>query len=212
MRMKQKSRMQKDDPPPPDGHEAPDGAEAPAEAEEKKEPTLEEKLAIQKEGWLQVSTQSFADSKRYPIVKGNETNSFKMVEMTGGYISVTDGPPKPDVVPGSYFRKNQEFINGGPPNDSSFYFRLSGLNLYYTATEKDMVVLGAIRIDNMQTVIPAGSGYVGQCISVKDIELDEWTLCAPTAEDIQEWKCKIETVLGLPCEEKKEEEVVEQVA
>lgn len=83
-------------------------------------------------------------------MKGTEKNSFKMVEMTGGYISVSEGTtPSPDTVPGSYFRKNEQFVNGGPPNDSSFYFRLSGLNLYYTATDKDMVVLGAIKVANL---------------------------------------------------------------
>jgi len=101
------------------------------------------------------------DEKRYPIVKGNEKNSFKMVEMTGGYISVADGPPPPDTIPGSYFRKNEQFSAGGPPNDSSFYFRLSGLNLYYTATDSDMVVLGAIKINNLETVHLAGDAFYG---------------------------------------------------
>jgi hypothetical protein len=70
-----------------------------------------------------------------------------MIEMAGGYISIADGPPAPDVPPGMNFRKN--VAKAGPPNDSSFYFRLSGLNLYYTATDKDMVVLGALKITNI---------------------------------------------------------------
>lgn len=142
-------------------------------------------------------------------MKGKEKNTFKMVEMTGGYISVADGPPAPDVPPGSYFRKN---IAEGPPNDSSFYFRLSGLNLYYTATDKDLVVLGAIKITNIEIVVVADNSYVGKCISVKDMELDQWTICAPTEEEIKDWKCKIETVLGLPCEEPVPDDDAEKVA
>lgn len=127
-----------------------------------------------------------------------------MVEMAGGYVSIADGPPAPEVPPGMNFRKNT--AKSGPPNDSSFYFRLSGLNLYYTATDKDMVVLGALKISNIQQVMKADQSYLSDnCLSVKDIENDEWTLCAATPEDYAKWKCAIETVLGLPCKEEEPE-------
>ena len=108
--------------------------------------------------------------------------------MSGGYISIADGPPAADVAPGSYFRKNEKFKDGGPPNESSFYFRLSGLNLYYTATQADLLVLGAIKITNIEAIQPADKSFMGDCISVKDVEKDEWTLCGP---EIQDWECKI---------------------
>lgn len=117
--------------------------------------------------------------------------------MSGGYVSIADGPPAPEVAPGSYFRKNEKFKDGGPPSESAFYFRLSGLNLYYTATQADLIVLGAIKISNIDAVTPADTSYMGKCITVNDLESDQWTLCG---EDIEDWECKIQTVLGLPCE------------
>lgn len=137
-------------------------------------------------------------------MKGKEKNSFKMVEMSGGYVSVEDGPPAPDVAPGMNFRKNT--AKEGPPNDSSFYFRLSGLNLYYTATDKDMVVLGALKINNIETIAQGDLAYLTRfCISIRDIEQDLWTICAPSDEEYKKWKCAIETVLGIACEEKKDD-------
>jgi hypothetical protein len=41
------------------------------------------------------------------------------------------------------------------PNEHSFYFRLSGTNLYYTTTPTDMNVLGAISIVNIEDVSPS---------------------------------------------------------
>lgn len=46
----------------------------------------------------------------------------------------------------------------------------------------------------------ADSSYLSEnCLQVKDIENDSWTLCAGSPEDYTKWKCAIETVLGLPC-------------
>jgi hypothetical protein len=52
----------------------------------------------------------------------------------------------------------------------------------------------------------ADSSYLSEnCLQVKDIENDSWTLCAGSPEDYTKWKCAIETVLGLPCKEEEEE-------
>jgi len=47
------------------------------------------------------------------------------------------------------FRKNSHGGKDGVPSIDSFYFRVSGLNIYYTETEKDPIVLGAIAIKNV---------------------------------------------------------------
>lgn len=57
-----------------------------------------------------------------------------MVEMTGGYVSISDGQPDPNTPPGSYFRKNQVYPKEAVPSESQFYFRLSKNNLYYSAS------------------------------------------------------------------------------
>jgi hypothetical protein len=48
------------------------------------------------------------------------------------------------------FRKNRYYgkVKDIPAQDS-FYFRLTGTNLYYTETKTDMIVLGAIAIKNV---------------------------------------------------------------
>ena len=99
-----------------------------------------------------VSSESYLDSKRYPIVQGNQQGSYKLLEMAGGYVSIAQTPDS-NEPPGSYFRKNSQYgKDSAIPSDSSFYFRLSMNNLYYTATDKDLVVLGAISISNVQTI------------------------------------------------------------
>jgi len=42
-----------------------------------------------------------------------------------------------------------QYKEGGEiPTRDSFYFRLSGTNLYFTETKADMIVLGAIAVKN----------------------------------------------------------------
>ena len=139
--------------------------------------------------------------------------------MSGGYISIADNADAEklkDVAPGSYFRKNVKFgVEPSIPNESSFYFRLSGLNLYYTADDKDMVVLGAIKLDNLNTIKDPDTSYLGYCFGVSDNEADQWVLCTSEAQDELDWICALNTSLGLSCEiqpsqpdqEKLEEEI-----
>jgi len=96
------------------------------------------------------------------------------------------------------FRKNTQWKEDGsgePPAIDAFYFRLSGHNLYYTETEADMVVLGAIAIHN----IVATAGGAASCFSVVDDENDGWTLCTFDDAPTSDWICPISEVLGLPC-------------
>ena len=118
-----------------------------------------------------------------------------MVEMVDGYVSVAEeGPSEADQAPGSYFRKNTVFPKEGIPAETKFYFRLSKNNLYYTASQKEMVVLGAIAITNIEQVSQADSSFMtGYCIQVKDAELDQWVLCASSEKEIKDWQCAIYT-------------------
>jgi hypothetical protein len=45
-------------------------------------------------------------------------------------------------------------VDATVPSDDAFYFRISGLNLYYTETKTDMIVLGAISVDNIVSSNP----------------------------------------------------------
>lgn len=135
------------------------------------------------------------DPVRFPTVRGKEKNTFKMLEMADGYVSVAeDDTPEPDQAPGSYFRKNTVFPKEGIPAETKFYFRLSKNNLYYTASKKEMVVLGAIAITNIEQVSQADNSYMtGYCIQVKDAEMDLWVLCASSEKEIKDWQCAIYT-------------------
>ena len=54
---------------------------------------------------------------------------------------------------------------------------MSGDNLYYTETKKDMIVLGATAIKNV--VRPIASSLDSEnCFVVENSERDEWDLCA----------------------------------
>ena len=66
--------------------------------------------------------------------------------------------------------------------------RLSGLNLFYTETEHDMIVLGVIAIKNIQGT---AEGLDASCFRVVDQEFDSWDLCDPEGESPHEWVCAI---------------------
>ena len=75
-----------------------------------------------------------------------------MLEITGGYVSIGEGgeSSNDNLPPASNFRKNEQFgKDSSIPSEASFYFRLSNNNLYYTANNKDLVVLGAISVVNI---------------------------------------------------------------
>lgn len=72
-----------------------------------------------------------------------------MVSLSPSSISVTPSPSPP--VPYN-FRVNQEYPGKSIPSSSAFYFRLSSKNLYYTASASDLVVLGALQLDNINSL------------------------------------------------------------
>lgn len=84
------------------------------------------------------------------------------------------------------------------PADNAFYFRISGLNLYYTETQKDMIVLGAISVENI--VSPSTSKLGTNCFRVRNKQNDHWDLCAKDDKENREWVCAISKAMGRPCE------------
>ncbi len=59
------------------------------------------------------------------------------------------------------------------PTLDSFYVRLSGLNLFYTETEDDLIVLGTIALKNIQAT---ADGMEASCFRVIDQVLNKFTL------------------------------------
>jgi hypothetical protein len=97
-----------------------------------------------------------------------------MLEITGGYVSIGEGGDSANDKgpPASNFRRNQLFgKDPSIPNEASFYFRLSNNNLYYTANAKDLVVLGALSVTNIQAIVDTDTTFnAGFCFAVKDTE------------------------------------------
>lgn len=83
------------------------------------------------------------------------------------------------------------------PCKSCFYFRLSGLNLYFTQVKEDMTVVGAISIKNV-VMVQSAQGP-GDCFKVVDGEKDNWVLCTGGSHEKSEWVCAIKYALGTPC-------------
>lgn len=81
------------------------------------------------------------------------------------------------------------------------------MNLYYTETDADTVVLGAIGVHNIKST----AGGAPNCFTVTDDENDNWTLCTVDGSPTSDWICPISEVLGLPCPEEGEEENVKLV-
>jgi len=83
------------------------------------------------------------------------------------------------------------------PTLDSFYVRLSGLNLFYTETEDDLIVLGTIALKNIQAT---ADGMEASCFRVVDQENDNWDMCDPEGHSPHEWVCAISEQLGMPCD------------
>ncbi len=99
------------------------------------------------------------------------------------------------------FRKNLKFNSNSMiiPTEDSFYFRISGSNVYYTETRSDLKVLGAISVKNIQSTNP--SDLEKDCFTINNSENDEWHICAFSEVEMNEWFCAINDSMGTPCVE-----------
>lgn len=162
------------------------------------------------EGWLRIASETLIDPARYPDIPAKkEGKPAYPLQIFGG--SKEDEEAK---IPGEnydgVFRKNTQWNNGdGPaPAPDSFYFRISGHNLYYTETDADTVVLGAIAVHNIKSTADGPPN----CFVITDNESDNWTLCTVDGAPTSDWICPISEVLGLPCPEEGEGEEGEGAA
>merc|ERR1711957_386271 len=92
--------------------------------------------------WQMVSSEAFSDKGKFPPVFVTDTNSWYKIKLDSMKFRVND----------AYNRiKNQK--DNLPVNKNCFWFRLSGLNLYYSSTTSDYNILGAIQISDVIGVI-----------------------------------------------------------
>lgn len=114
---------------------------------------------------------------------------FKQSEIIKeGWLKLCQSPQKSSLIPGAShfslfidsrldFLKNPLYgvkSQNSIPSDEAFYFRFSGKNIFYTYSETDMKVLGAIAV---KKVIPLQDFYLRKnCFEVSS-EREKWMLC-----------------------------------
>lgn len=100
------------------------------------------------------------------------------------------------------FRLNPTITNPNAscaPYQNSFYFRVSGLNIYYTTSKDDMNVLGAIQIKSIISLQIDSNTYVKNiksCFQVTDKEDIKWKICGDDTKTVNDWIAQIKNLLG----------------
>jgi carbonic anhydrase len=138
-------------------------------------------IAIQIKGWLKVSTHMFRHPGKFPGINLPDDSRINI------------------KVNRDDFRINSAFdptnsTGNNPPSKLFFWFRLSGKNLYYASTKKDINILGTLPFKNV--LAPAESVEGKECFRLIDKANRRWTLCAPSFKLRQKWVCQIKIMLG----------------
>jgi carbonic anhydrase len=156
-------------------------------------PTMAQLQTIVMQDWLLISSSLFQNLQVFPPVQ------------------LPDGRKVSIRVDRDKFRLNDAFTAARgpgtpPPSIREFWFRLSGLNLYYTSYQQDINILGAIAIKEItKTKNSKATLYIGNnatyCFSVKDSNFHQWKICSFDKTKTQTWYCLIQTLLGTVSEE-----------
>jgi hypothetical protein len=141
----------------------------------------EENLNLIMEGWLRVSTPQLKNINRFPVITLPDKTQHQI-------------PTQRD-----YFRVNESYDPMRNPNSapSPFYFwmRLSFKNLYYSLSKDSINVVGNIPAGDIQAAsVLKEYARSNKCFSVDDAQNKEWTLCAQSVKERNEWVCKIKAL------------------
>lgn len=133
--------------------------------------------------WFMISSPAFTNTAKFPPV----------LIANGSQISIHTDP--------SYFRINDAASapTNPPPSDHHFFFRLSGLNIYYSATHSDINILGAINVADISSVADSGPGPVPNatsCFTVRDATTTNWKICGYSTNCTKTWICQIKLLLN----------------
>jgi hypothetical protein len=119
-----------------------------------------------------------------------DTNSFYKIQLDNMKFRVNDA-----------WNRIQDQKDNLPHDKNCFWFRLSGLNLYYSSTKSDYNILGAIQIKEVIGVISLEGDHTGyHCYIVKDQYNTEWKICSASKPKRNLWVCTIQLELGVPQE------------
>ena len=136
--------------------------------------------------WQMISSPAFSDKGRFPDVFVIDTNSWYKIALDNMKFRINDAHKKID---------QKENL---PHSKNCFWFRLSGLNLYYSSTKSDYNILGAIQIEEVIGVMSLNGDHTGyHCYIVKDNYKSEWKICSAAIEKRNLWVCTIQQELGV---------------
>lgn len=141
------------------------------------------------EDYFMISSTSFLNRNRFPPVR-IEGKKFYDIKTDHQNFRINDSYKK-------NVEKHDMRVN---PNDKFFYFRLSGLNLYYTNTKTDLNILGTVAVKSLDKIQPpsmdASSEYITTCFVIHDNENISYKMCAMQENTAKLWYCQILSFLG----------------
>jgi len=133
------------------------------------------KINMNLNDWLSITSASFANTKRY--------NKFH-----GSYIHLNS----------NFTRINDKYINpfltNGLPSATSFWFKQNLKYIYYFETKNSTNSLGTIYLDNVQDVRDDPKEYGCFSIIERDITI-MYKICAETNYVKRKWLCKLQDII-----------------
>ena len=140
------------------------------------------------ESYFMISSKGFMDQSRFPPIQ--IAGSKKTMSIKTDILNFR--------INGAYGNKN---LAEKLPNDKFFWFRLSGLNLYYSTTDTDINILGAISVDSIDNVLTpmkdSSTEFITTCFTVKDADRIEWKVCGMQEATVKLWFCQLKSFLGV---------------
>lgn len=135
--------------------------------------------------WFMVSSKAFRDPRKFPPISLKDNSQVRIeVDLKDFRINSAAGNPE---------------MQDKLPSNKFFWFRLSGLNIYYSSTKTDINILGAISIDSLSSVVNTGTDasteYITTCFTVSDHAKDEWKICGLDEVVVKKWYCQIKSFL-----------------
>jgi hypothetical protein len=137
--------------------------------------------------WLMISSQAFRDKSKFPDIFIRQINDYVKIHTDSMDFRINDA-----------HEKDSEQGENAPANANCFWFRLSGLNIYYSSTVSDINILGSISIATVVGLINLENDHSGYyCFIIKDNSGVEWKICSVKIEKRNTWVCAIQATLGV---------------
>ena len=135
--------------------------------------------------YFMISSRAFRDIRKFPPIRMHDGSRI-VIPVDGLDFRINDAVANPH---------NTDKL----PSDKFFWFRLSGLNIYYSATKTDVNVLGAVSIESIHSVLSTGTDasteFITTCFTVTDFSKTDWKICGLVEVVVKHWYCQIKAFL-----------------